>query len=250
MKIILIFLLIFQLWLEPVLAGELNQRLASFPLWNNKPRVNIPQGELIYPPWMEGIWEVTSTLVQQIAPLAPEIVTPGFAQNQKYLQQPIQFRVKFQADYLADSTLLPRAIPPQLPIIADRAFNGWNIAEAYLGKDAVTTVKVNPSNPNEQITVLANQSQLITKVTGRNTELVDESRFIATEIAQQIFRSPTQVYLNEVETTSVYQLISPTEITGEQITAIYLSSQDPDYFRVVNRPVALYRYRLQLRKVA
>ena len=31
---------------------------------------------------------------------------------------------------------------------------------------------------------------------------------------------------------------------ADQITAIYLSPQDPDYFKAKDKPVALYRYQL------
>ncbi|MEL6327067.1 MAG: DUF6816 family protein, partial [Cyanobacteria bacterium J06626_23] len=37
-------------------------------------------------------------------------------------------------------------------------------------------------------------------------------------------------------------------ITADQITAIYLSPRDPDYFKAFNKPVALYRYRLTFEK--
>ena len=58
------------------------------------------------------------------------------------------------------------------------------------------------------------------------------------------------IYLNEVETTTDYHHIID-EYQGEiieanQITAIYLSPQDPNYFLVANHPVALYRYQLEL----
>ena len=58
--------------------------------------------------------------------------------------------------------------------------------------------------------------------------------------------------VNTVETTTSYQfLATPTPtITATQISAIYLSPQDPDYFRTLgklgNRPVAIYKYRLDL----
>lgn len=248
MKIWVIFYLILVLFSSPAQAGELADRLESFPQWQNKPSVAIPQGELIYPDWMEGTWEVTSTLTQQVAPLAPDIVTPGFEQNQRYLNQPVKFTVRFKRDYLPNlsNSPLPSVIPKQIPIIPDRAFNGLNIAQAYLGVDKVSKVKVNPTNPNEQITFLPNQNQLITKVTGRNTETLPNQRFITTEISGQIFRGQKQIYLNEVETTTAYQLLESGKIEGDQITAIYLSSQDPNYFRAANRPVALYRYHLDL----
>jgi hypothetical protein len=45
-----------------------------------------------------------------------------------------------------------------------------------------------------------------------------------------------------------YQLKDSNNISAEQITAIYLSPQDPDYFKAGDRPVALYRYHLDLTK--
>ena len=54
-----------------------------------------------------------------------------------------------------------------------------------------------------------------------------------------------QIYLNEVETTTAYEL-KQTGIEANQVTAIYLYPQDPNYFQANSRPVALYRYQLEL----
>ena len=85
----------------------------------------------------------------------------------------------------------------------------------------------------------------------RGTETPSRDRFIATEVTNQYFRRTNQPYFNQVETTTVYhQLPSPDSgIEAWQITAIYLSPQDPDYFKALNQPVALYRYRLQLEPI-
>ncbi|ELR96434.1 DUF6816 family protein [Gloeocapsa sp. PCC 73106] len=248
MRIIGLILILFLASGGPVWGGELAQRLAIFPQWEGKPAVEIPKGELIYPDWMEGTWEVTSTLVEQIAPLSPAIVTLGFEQNLRYLNQPLRFNVKFKPDYPVTTiaSFIPLVLPKTPLIIPDRAFNGFNIAQAYLSTEGVKSVKVNPKDPNEQITFLANGSQLISRVTGRKIETLDSDQFIATEITQQIFRSQSQIYLNEVETTTFYRLLDSGIIEGDQVSAIYLSSQDPDYFAAANRPVALYRYRLEL----
>lgn len=54
--------------------------------------------------------------------------------------------------------------------MADRAFNGLNMAQAYLGEAAVKAVKVDPNNPNRQLTLLEQGRQLESTVTGRATE--------------------------------------------------------------------------------
>lgn len=243
-------------------AGSLADRLAQFPEWNSKPPVTTAEGDLVYPDWMEGTWNVTSTLVDQVAPLAPEVITPGFESNRRYLNQPISFQVRFRGVSQPLSEISDRFLPIKTQnsradnspiyntsaIVADREFNGLNIAKAYLGDRAIRSVKVDPDSPNRQISVLRSGSQLISVVMGRATETPAPDQFIATEVTNQYFRGTTQPYFNQVETTSQYQrLPSPSSgIEAWQITAVYLSPQDPDYFKALDRPVALYRYRLEL----
>ena len=229
-------------------AATLADRIEQFPQWNAKPSIGLARN-LEYPKWMSGTWIVKSTLVEQVAPLAPDIITPGFEDNQDYLDREIAFQVRFGTEYdLAPRGFLSTFKTFQPAIVADRAFNGQKIAEAYLGEDKVYRVKVDPDNPNQQITFLKGDRKLISKITGRAREIPAEDRFIATEVTQQLFRSPERLYLNEVETTSSYRLLDSSHVDAQQITAIYLSPQDPDYFTAGNRPVALYRYHLDLTK--
>ena len=76
-------------------AGELAEHLAKFPQWEKLTSVKPAKGDLVYPEWIAGTWKVTSTLVDLAAPLAPDIVTPGFEGNRSQLNQPISFLVKF-----------------------------------------------------------------------------------------------------------------------------------------------------------
>ena len=269
------------------LAGSLSDRLEQFPEWTSKPSVKLAKGDLEYPEWMAGTWNVTSTLTEQFAPLAPDIVTPGFEDNRDYINKAIAFPVRFGTQYYTPTKTLSAFKSSKPVVVADRAFNGTKIAEAYLGKDNVYSVKIDPDNPNRQITFLAGDRKLFSKITGRGREIPKSDRFlnsadapksllgetpqrrlrssspttgdatasrtalhrfIATEVTQQLFRSPERLYLNEVETTSSYRLLDSDNISAEQITAIYLSPQDPDYFTAGDRPVALYHYHLDLTK--
>ncbi len=241
------------------LAGKLSDRIDRFPNWNGAVQVTKHEGELTYPEWFRGQWLATSTLIKQIAPLAPDVVTPGFESNRKYINQPIEFTVQFvpnNPNQIAKSSplTLPR-LKSNLPapqIVADRAFNGLNIATAYLGIANVTSVKIDPQNSTKQITQLTQDRELEAFVTGFDLETAQPNQFVSTELSQQIFRTSSTIYLNTVETTTSYQF-SPTptpSITATQISAIYLSPQDPDYFRTISklqsRPVALYKYQLKL----
>lgn len=243
LSICICFVLLLILGFVPsVAASPLSDRVQQFPQWDSKPPLKLAKGDLEYPEWMAGTWDVTSILVEQIAPLAPDIVTPGFDDNQDYLNRPFNFQVRFT----------PKAVKSgskAATVVADRAFNGEKITQAYLGGNNVYKVKVDPQNPNQQITLLTGERRLISKITGRGREMPQPESFIASEYTKQLFKSPARIYLNEVETTSVYQLLEPEKIKAQQITAIYLSPQDPDYFRAGDRPVALYRYDLTLNQV-
>jgi hypothetical protein len=248
--LIIIFLIAIALFYNPTetFAGQLATRVEQYPNWNSKPSLQVAQGNLEYPDWIEGTWQVTSTLVDLVAPLAPEYLTPGFEGNYRYLDRPIQFEVRFDRKLFLTQTQIPTIslVKRKFPVVADRAFNGLKIAQAYLGNDAIYSVKVDPNNPNRQITLLPKERQLISTVTARASETPETKEFIATELTQQVFRSESQIYFNEVETTSAYQLLESGQIEANQITAIYLSPQDANYFKAKDRPVALYRYHLEL----
>lgn len=243
-------IILFSLWTGAANAGQLSDRIASFPKWENKPTVQIATGDLVYPEWMAGTWIVKSTLVDLVAPLAPNIATPGFEGNRRYLNQPVQFQVKFIKQNLSGQPLklIPQPVKVRSAVIADRAFNGLSLAKAYLGDRTVKAVKVDPDSPNRQITLLQGDRQLISIVTGRATEAIAESRYITTEVFGQQFRgNGVRPYFNQVESTTAYHYIpnSTIKIVADQVTAVYLSAQDPNYFKAGDRPVALYRYRLE-----
>ncbi|MCS6791565.1 MAG: hypothetical protein N3E45_02765 [Oscillatoriaceae bacterium SKW80] len=243
-------------------AGALTERIANFPRWQGLPPVAVAKGDLIYPGWMAGDWEVTSTLVELVAPLAPELVTPGFESNRKYLNQPVRFRIRFikkKAVQVASAggavflKLKRDKISEDKPlVVADRSFNGLNIARSYLGESAVIAVKVDPDNPNRQITLLPEERQLVSTVTLRGSETPKPNLFLATEVIQQEFRSRAGIYFNQVETTTAYQYApgSAVPIHASQMTAVYLSPQEPAYFKALGRPVALYRYELDFSPVS
>lgn len=246
-------------WSLPVAASPLANRLNAFPEWQGKPILKPATGSLIYPDWFLGDWQVTSTLVDMVAPLAPKLVTPGYADNQRLLDQPVEFKVRFVEKLTSIRTKVLAGVSPwdllsrKPPVIADLSFNGRSLATAYLGESAVEQVAVDSRFPNRQTTILSQGRQLISTISDRNTEFdPKQDQWIASELFQQEFRSGTQIYLNQVENTTSYRFINtlPAQIDADQVTAIYLSPQDPNYFQALNQPVALYRYHLVLTAVS
>jgi hypothetical protein len=274
MRVLLITIVSLFLFVFPAQAETLADRLASYPDWHSKPALNPNFEEVAYPAWMEGNWICTSTLVDMVAPLAPTVTTPGFEGNRKYLNEPVSFEVRFGATKTKPMARwgFPTGInfsrSAQDKIVVDRAFNGLSIATAYLGEGAVRSVVINPNLPNEQLTTLKDGLQLLSVTTGHQSETPESNLFLTSEFFQQIFRGTESPFLNQVETTTKYQYL-PTQntssqntslsdnserneistIVADQYTAIYLSPQDPNYFEAIEVPVALYRYRLELKPV-
>jgi hypothetical protein len=241
---------IFLLNISQVNSETLDQRIAQYPHWEHQLSLPNPTGELIFPSWFEGKWDVSNILQEQVAPLAPEFQTPGFNSNKEYIGKNISFSVQFIPTILTpkNNNFVPTIINKKQVIIPDRAFNGLAIAQAYLGAENVKKVKININNSTEQITEFSEENKLISTVIGRQQETVSKDKFITSEITRQFFRRPNSIYLNLVETTTKYELINPNYIQGKQVTAIYLSPQDPDYFLAFDQPVALYYYTLDLHK--
>ncbi len=241
-------------WLGAILpsgAEPIADRLAAYPYWKRLPPLKQRQGEIHYPDWFAGTWDVTSTLLEQSAPLAPDITSPGFENNQALVEQPIHFTVRFTTERpLPEFTwAIADWVNPEAITLPDRRFNAESIAQAYLGGDQNVTVQLLPHSSPRLITRFSSEAWIMSSVIGFSQAQPDETEFLTTELSSQQFTNQGQQYLNQVETTTAYQHLENGAIAAEQITAIYLSPQDPDYFQTQNQPIALYRYQLTLQPV-
>ena len=174
---------------------------------------------------------------------------------QQFLLNFFEFTVRFTDETMPvpiqGTKGITELIQPQQPqgIVANRVFNSKSLGNASLGEGFVESVKLDPQDFSRLITDFSNGQQLVSESRERAIE-THPDEFISSEMFQQTFRSDTQIYLNQVENTTDYHLTqkSPSKIEANQITAIYLSPKDPDFFKARNRPVALYRYDLILEK--
>jgi hypothetical protein len=231
-------------WSNAAIAATLQQRIDAFPNWSIATGLH-SAGELTYPQWFAGEWTATSILQEQVAPLAPTIVTPGFERNRASIDRPYIFQVRFGSASTTVASGITVDQSDQQQILADRTFNGEQIANAYLGNNAVKSIQTIDRPQVTQITKLQNGTELRSTMTGYLSESTQPTDFVTTEINQQVFQGQT-TYLNTVETTTSYRLVGKHHIQADQVTAIYLSPQDPDYFKALQHPVALYRYTLEL----
>jgi hypothetical protein len=180
-------------WLgpPPSASGPLEQRLANWPAWSLPAPLPRPErGDLVWPAWFRGEWEVSSTPAEGSEP-------------------PLRWRARFQADG-EDGAL------------ADRAFNAGQIGAALLG-DGLISVRNDPANPNRQVTLLRGDRQLESTVVGRRSARPHAAAFLADELTLQVLHGPETPRISRVEVLGLWHRLEDGSISGEQWQASYAS---------------------------
>jgi len=176
---------------RPSPPSPLERRLASWPAWSLPAPLPRPdRGDLIWPIWFRGEWEVSSTPAEGSEP-------------------PLRWRARFQADG-EDGAL------------ADRAFNAGQIGAALLG-DGLISVRNDPANPNRQVSLLRGDRQLESTVVGRRSARPDGATFLADELTLQVLHGPGTPRISRVEVLGLWQRLEDGSIRGEQWQASYAS---------------------------
>ena len=158
----------------PAWASPLSERVDQWPAWSLPGPLKRPssRGDLIYPDWFEGLWEVNSIDVD-----APE-------------DAPLTHQARFVRDRRGR-------------LVSDRSFNALAIGKALLGEQLLR-VEDDPDSANRQIAKLKGDQRLETTVTGRRQERSDEATFLADELVLQIMHAPGPPRLSRIETLSRY----------------------------------------------
>ena len=158
----------------PAWASPLSERVDQWPDWSLPGPLKRPssKGDLIYPDWFEGLWEVNSI----------DIGAPDDA--------PLSHQARFVRDRRGR-------------LVSDRSFNALAIGKALLG-DQLLRVEDDPETANRQIAKLKGDQRLETTVTGRRQEKLDAATFLADELVLQIMHAPGPPRLSRIETLSRY----------------------------------------------
>jgi len=248
----LLFLLSLCLTVQPVQAETLTDRVAHFPNWQNTAALRPAQGDLVYPDWMAGTWCVTSTLKEMIAPFAPELKTPGFDGNRRYIDRPLNFTVRFVPERPKLKGNLPFGALPEIlgqgSIVADRQFNGEQILQAYLAApdpnsatgDNLTIkrprlrVQVDRNNPNRQATILPDGRQLLAVVTARGDVTPGPTEFIGSELVTQFFETS----IASPSSRANRSIQSRSETTAQPLTTSAAPTSEPTTVATTTMPTS------------
>ena len=173
----------------------LTQRQLAWPSWSLPAPLPRPgRGDLVWPAWFTGDWEVSS----EDADGEGDGTEPA-----------LHWQARFRADGTGGS-------------VADRAFNARAIGRAALG-DQLLSVSDDPANPNRQLSRLAGDRLLETTVVGRRSARLGEQGFLADELSLQVLHGSGEPRIQRVEVLGRWQLRSDGSIDGEQWQASYPS---------------------------
>ncbi len=222
----------------PAWAVPLSQWVNNFPKIQSAQVLESASGALVYPEWFLGTWQVRTTLTDLAAPLGEKIINrQAFAASRSLKGKPVSFRARFIRNSRQE-------------VVADLAFNNRSISEAYFGKENIVRVEAGPEEPNRQVLTLKGnrRGELITL--RRRTEQPGTNQFDVAEFYQQTFIGSRVPNLRGIETTTLYRRTRDDRIGADQVTAVFLDPRDPAYFDARNRPVTLYRYRLDFERLS
>lgn len=173
-----------------LLLTLLPARAEQWPSWQlPAPLRPAGNGDLVYPSWFAGDWQLSS-------------------QDAQEQEAELRYLVRF---------ITP---PGSAVVVGDRAFNAAAVGQALLGP-ALLEVSNDPANPNRQLGRLAGEGLLESTVVARRSEQ-EPGTFWADELSQQVVhQSGRTPRLSQVETLSRYSRNADGSISGEQWQATY-----------------------------
>lgn len=173
-----------------LLLTLLPARAEQWPSWQlPAPLRPAGNGDLVYPSWFAGDWQLSS-------------------QDAQGQEAELRYLVRF---------ITP---PGSTVVVGDRAFNAAAVGQALLGP-ALLEVSNDPANPNRQLGRLAGEGLLESTVVARRSEQ-EPGSFWADELSQQVVhQSGRTPRLSQVETLSRYSRNADGSISGEQWQATY-----------------------------
>ncbi len=235
-KLVGLWLLLWVLVACGLPTTSLKQRLKDFPQISSAPGFSLETADILYPEWFMGTWRVASTSQAVEAPLGVEFINAAsFARAQRERGKTLIYYARFVRN-------------DQGEVVADRAFNTIAITEALLGKKSV--LNVTAANPNHLTIDMIGNRRGELDITRRHSEIPCSNCFASSEFYRQVLVSLGDIpTTKDIEATNLYQRQDAQHVTGDQMTAVFLTPTDELFFQAGGKAVTVYRYRLQFTAV-
>lgn len=221
---------------------------------------------LYFPPWMEGTWDATQTLVSTRTPLglkfvggpqgSLDVARKTMDEQAERTNEPVRLKLRF--------------VGTTFGVVEDRAFNLRSRLNSFAGKDVVARVEYADVRESNRAAVLAGggaESDPLTTtlvyfkgpaaqktfVISHGQDSMDTDEWSGYELDRSIFALTNQSTAPPVTTDSEvlysFKRIGNDAVEGRLRLAGYLNPQaDQLYFDAKNRAVSLNDYTLSLRR--
>ena len=221
---------------------------------------NIPPSAQVYPPFLRGIWNVSSRFGGFLFPsqtiprdqLVQNTAIPGFQ----------KCSIAATADVGKEQVNYQWKIDTETGL-EDRAYTLSSQIDGYLGYKAVQSVLYNvKTNPNrlsidfvDYKTVNAERIELFCNARESESFRRDEDVFVCSEYIRQVtFGTGSTVGVARQVGTNyanfwTWRRVGNNRLTGNLLTAAYLDPQDPWFFQEPAKPVAVYSHVLSAERV-
>jgi len=216
------------------------------------PIFNIPPKQQVYPDWLEGSWQATSTFAGFEFPTLPRAQVmrqddvPGFKKCSiidfaDVGKSPLEYNMSFVKD--------------QGVVVEDLPFNLRSSVAAHLGgKGRITSVDYNPQSDPNRITIrllaTKNAERVELFVNARDSEQPPEEPdlFLSSEYRRQVTFSSrvAQGYNCNYQHFRTFQRVGPDKLRLNVLTASYLDPLSPLYFDTFDKPAIVYAHELEL----
>jgi len=212
--------------------------------------------DLYFPDSFLGVWQVSSVLVRVETPLGEDLV-PDMRLVNRAKGEDLDKALTYQICFIRNR---------EGRVVYDRSFNTASMLVAYYPDMTVQQLQQQyitwqRDDPNVLQLSMPGGLSARTRVTRRSQEQAASDRLETSEYLQQVFETPSasNARIKASQCFTKYKWRSEEEaardggpaIVATQVVSDFLTAYDDEmkYMQAMNRPVVMYTYRMQFRRV-
>lgn len=208
------------------------------------------EDEQYFPAWMDGEWNVQSTIYRVLTPQGETMANADAAQVARSdIGRLVEYQLRFRA--------VQREGDADVRYIPDRVFNTISSTNAFAGRPVIASVQIEKGRPPRLIAVYKGSSgaRSLQFVNNRSAELVTNAdgkpEFICTESYRQVFYNPSGdrgPVTTDYEIIQRFVQVDENHLQGALRVAVYLQPLEQKYFEAGNKAVLMTDSTIRLEK--
>ncbi|KAA8494643.1 hypothetical protein FVE85_2884 [Porphyridium purpureum] len=197
--------------------------------------------EQYFPAWMNGEWNVHSTIWRVLTPQGDQLANADAARVAfADIGRTVDYSLRFKP-VQREGDAQPRYVP-------DRVFNTISSTNAFAGRPVIASVSIENSRPKRLIALYrgATGARSLQFVNNRSAEIITnpdgKPEFICSESYRQVFYNPSSdrgPVTTDYEIIQRFVQVNEKRLEGTLRVAVYLQPLDQKYFDAGNKAVLM-----------